>query len=163
MTEPMTVPMTVPTPPTADATPLPRDTRRALPMVLLRAREAVMARYRPLLAAHDINEQQWRVLRVLDEGGQMDAAEVAARAAILAPSLTRMIRAMTDRGLITRRKDRADGRRVLLALAPAGAALIARVSPEGQKISRSLAAQYGEERLAELLALLEALTDLREG
>jgi homoprotocatechuate degradation regulator HpaR len=159
--------MTEPTSPASDAAPdaaaLPRDTRRALPMALLRAREAVMVRYRPMLAAHDINEQQWRVLRVLDEGGQMDAAEVAARAAILAPSLTRMIRAMTDRGLITRRKDRADGRRVLLALAPAGAALIARVSPEGQKISRSLAARYGEERLAELLALLEALTELREG
>ena len=110
----MTERMTEPTSPIAEAAPLPRDTRRALPMALLRAREAVMARYRPMLAAHDINEQQWRVLRVLDEGGQMDAAEVAARAAILAPSLTRMIRAMTDRGLITRRKDRADGRRVLL-------------------------------------------------
>lgn len=150
-------------PPAAEAPPaaLPRDTRRALPMALLRAREAVMARFRPMLAAHDINEQQWRVLRVLDEGGEMDAAEVAGRAAILAPSLTRMIRAMSDRGLITRRKDRTDGRRVLLALAPEGAALIARVSPEGQKISRALAAEFGEERLAELLALLEALTDLR--
>ena len=46
---------------------LPRDTRRSLPMALLRARETVMARFRPMLAENDINEQQWRVLRVLDQ------------------------------------------------------------------------------------------------
>ena len=39
--------------------PSARDTRHALPMAL-RAREAVMTRFRPMLAAHDINEQQWR-------------------------------------------------------------------------------------------------------
>src|SRR5262245_55114576 len=73
---------------------LPRDTRRALPIALLRAREAVMARFRPILAAHDVTEQQWRVIRVLGEESPLDASEVAERACVLAPSLTRIIRAL---------------------------------------------------------------------
>ena len=59
--------------PTAQALPpledtlLPLDTRRSLPIALLRARETVMHRFRPLLASHDLTEQQWRVIRVLGE------------------------------------------------------------------------------------------------
>lgn len=138
---------------------MPRDTRHALPMALLRAREQVMARFRPMLADHDINEQQWRVLRVLNEGGALDAAELAARANILAPSLTRMIRAMTERGLIRRSKDETDGRRVILEVASAGVALIASVSPESHVIYRQLTQEFGAERLDALLTLLDALAE----
>ena len=65
---------------------------RNLPRLLLQARESVMAHTRPSLREHGLSDQQWRVLRVLNEGGALDAAELAARANILAPSLTRMIR-----------------------------------------------------------------------
>ena len=83
--------------PTAQALPpledtlLPLDTRRSLPIALLRARETVMHRFRPLLASHDLTEQQWRVIRVLGETSPLDASDVAERACILAPSLTRII------------------------------------------------------------------------
>ena len=33
---------------------LPRNTRRSLPIALLRAREAVMTHFRPMLAAHEL-------------------------------------------------------------------------------------------------------------
>ena len=42
-----------------------REFDRSLPMALLRAREAVMARFRPLFRLHGVTEQQWRVLRAL--------------------------------------------------------------------------------------------------
>ncbi|MFT5000920.1 MAG: hypothetical protein ACI875_001925, partial [Planctomycetota bacterium] len=38
-------------------------TEKSLPIMLLRAREAVMRRFRPMLRLHDLSEQQWRVLR----------------------------------------------------------------------------------------------------
>lgn len=138
----------------------PRDTRHSLPMALLRAREAVMSRFRPLLAEHDINEQQWRVVRVLAEVDRLDATEVAARANILAPSLTRMIRSMTDRGLIQRAKDASDGRRVMLSIAPKGQELLAKASPDSAEIYRQLEADYGADRLAQLIEMLIDLTDL---
>jgi homoprotocatechuate degradation regulator HpaR len=137
---------------------LNRDTRLALSMALLRAREAVMARFRPLLAAHDLNEQQWRVIRVLAESGPRDATDVARQAAILAPSLTRMIRAMTDRGLITRVSDPADGRRAMLALTLQGETLFQTISPQSAAIYDGITADAGAERVARLLTELNAIT-----
>lgn len=67
----------------------PRETRRSLPIALLRAREAMMQHFRPMLAVHDLTEQQWRVLRVLAESGAKDATQLAELAQILGPSLSR--------------------------------------------------------------------------
>ncbi len=142
-------------------TPPLRGTQAALPISLLRAREAVMARFRPMLAAHGISEQQWRVIRVLAEQGAMDATELADRANILAPSLTRMLRSMTGRGLVLRAKDGQDARRLTLALGPAGAELIARVAPESERIYRDIEAAFGADRMAALLALLSDLAAMQ--
>ena len=46
-----------------------RSIERSIPIALLRAREAVMAHFRPLLADRGYTEQQWRVLRILNEYG----------------------------------------------------------------------------------------------
>lgn len=151
--------MTPPPKPDGDAI-LPRDTRSSLPMALLRAREAVMARFRPLLAEAGINEQQWRVIRVLAEAGPLDATEVAARANILAPSLTRMIRAMTERGLIRQMRDERDRRRIVLSITGTGEALIGQVSPHSLRVYRDLEQEFGAERIAQLLQLLHALAAL---
>jgi homoprotocatechuate degradation regulator HpaR len=130
-------------------------------MALLRAREAVMARFRPLLEAHGINEQQWRVIRVLAESDSLDATELAAQANILAPSLTRMIRALEGRGLIARGRDAADGRRAVLSVTAAGAALIDAVTPEATAVYAQLDAEFGPERVVALVALLDELSRLR--
>ncbi|MFN6978979.1 MAG: homoprotocatechuate degradation operon regulator HpaR [Gemmobacter sp.] len=142
---------------------LPTDVRHSLPMALLRAREAVMARFRPMLDAHGVNEQQWRVLRVLAEQEELDASEVAARASILAPSLTRMARSMADRGLIARRRDDADARRVLLRLAPAGLAILRAAAAESRAIYLALQAEYGQDRMSALIGHLNALAALGPG
>ena len=139
---------------------LPRRTRRSLPMALLRARETVMAEFRPMLDRHGVTEQQWRVVRVLAEAGQLDASEVAVRASILAPSLTRIIRNLVDRKLIRRKKDAADGRRVILEIAPAGAALIRRVMPESAAAYERLDARFGALMINKLLDMLDEITDM---
>ncbi|MDQ2067647.1 homoprotocatechuate degradation operon regulator HpaR [Xinfangfangia sp. CPCC 101601] len=129
-------------------------------MALLRARESVMMRFRPLLDAHGINEQQWRVIRVLEEKGPLDATELAARANILAPSLTRMIRSLSERGLVIRGADSLDGRRVILTITEEGSRLIAAVTPQANAVYAALDQAFGVERIAELVALLEALSAL---
>ena len=47
-----------------DLTLLPPSTRRSLPMALLRAREVIMAHFRPMLARHDITEQQLSLIHI---------------------------------------------------------------------------------------------------
>lgn len=126
-------------------------------MALLRAREAVMLRFRPILAEHDVTEQQWRVIRVLGEQSPLDASELAERASILAPSLTRIIKALEDRKLITRGKVVGDGRRVILAIAPKGKVLIATVAPQSRAIYDGVEQRLGHDRYEHLLDLLESL------
>ncbi len=138
-----------------------QDRRRSLAIGLLRAREAVMSHFRPILAAHDVTEQQWRVIRVLYEAGKLDATEVADKASILAPSLTRMIRSLEERGFITKHKDDADGRRVLLQITPAGQAIVEDVMPESLNVYADIDARFGAERVEKLLDMLDELASLK--
>ena len=140
---------------------LPRRTRRSLPMALLRAREAVMEEFRPMLAKHNVTEQQWRVVRVLAEAVQLDASDLALRASILSPSLTRIIRNLEVRKLIRRKKDATDGRRVMLEIAPSGAALIKKVMPESASAYQRLDVRYGAARINELLDLLDEIASIK--
>ncbi|MDF1632977.1 homoprotocatechuate degradation operon regulator HpaR [Mycoplana sp. MJR14] len=147
--------------PVADDHLLPRNTRRSLPIALLRAREAVMSHFRPMLVKYDVTEQQWRVIRVLAEADMLDASEVAEKTFILAPSLTRMIKSLEERGFITRHKDQEDGRRVLLKIAPAGLAIINTVTPDSCAIYDHIEARYGKERVEHLIDLLNDLALLK--
>jgi homoprotocatechuate degradation regulator HpaR len=126
-------------------------------MALLRARESVMEEFRPMLNRHGVTEQQWRVIRVLAETGELDATEVSVRASILAPSLTRMIRTLEDRKLIKRKSDKSDGRRVILQIAADGKDLIQDVIPESSAIHQSLEDRFGKQKLNMLLDLLDEL------
>ncbi|WP_105439357.1 homoprotocatechuate degradation operon regulator HpaR [Neorhizobium sp. T25_13] len=136
-----------------------RSTRQALPIALLKAREAVMGHFRPMLAQHNVTEQQWRVLRLLSERGQIDATELAQGAALLAPSLTRMIKTLEDRKLIRTTKDTADGRRLLVRIDDAGAKLLEEVRPESLKIYEELELRIGHDKIEALIALLNEVTD----
>lgn len=137
-----------------------QKTRRSLPIALLRARETVMAGFRPILARHDVTEQQWRVIRVLGEASPRDATDVANHCCILMPSMTRIIRALQDRGLITRARDEADGRKLVLAITPAGKDLLDQVAPHSLEVYRDIAERYGVERVETLLDMLEDLAAL---
>lgn len=141
---------------------LPRDTRRALPIALLRAREALMVRIRPILLARDMTEQQWRVIRVLAEESPLDATDVAERACLFKPSLTRIIKILEARKLITRNSDAIDGRRISLAIAPAGMARIREVAPAISAIYANLEARYDVQRIELLLDMLGELAELKE-
>ncbi|WP_011581788.1 MULTISPECIES: homoprotocatechuate degradation operon regulator HpaR [Chelativorans] len=137
-------------------------TRRTLPMALLRAREVVMERFRPLLGDYGLTEQQWRVLRVLNEVDEMDATKLARQASVLLPSLTRIIKLLVSRGLIETRKDPEDSRRALARLTSEGRNLIFGVAPDSVKIYRQIEALYGADRLSHLLDELELLINALE-
>ncbi len=135
----------------------PRQTRRSLPIALLRARESVMAKFRPMLARHKINEQQWRVIRILGEFGELDATQLAERALVLGPSLTRMIKTLEKSKLIATRSDKSDGRRTIVSITPRARALIKVVTPESSAIYKEIERKFGAEQMEQLLDLLEAV------
>jgi homoprotocatechuate degradation regulator HpaR len=142
---------------------LPADTDRSLAIALTRARESVVSRFRPLLAENGMSEQQWRVLRVLEEESPLDASCVAARACILAPSLTRMIRSLEDRHFVKRMRDADDGRRSLLSITAGGRAFIASLAPAALAINADLRSRYGAQRWEDLIDMLNDLAGLDAG
>ena len=137
-----------------------RRTRRSLPVALLRARETVMGPIREMLSQSDINEQKWRVLRVLDERGPCELTQVAKDACLLLPSLTRIIRAMEEEGLATRATDPEDRRKTIASITDAGRALIVAHLAESNAIFARLERDFGHEKLEELLDLLDELQAL---
>ena len=134
------------------------ETSKSLPIAMLRAREAIMLSFRPVLAKHGFTEQQWRVLRVLGEKGPADAGQVAFEACILAPSLSRIIGKLEKDKYISRFIDDKDGRRINLSLTSLGKETLQKIVPEIGIIYNSLEKSYGEEKLTTLLELLSEIS-----
>lgn len=132
-------------------------THRTLPIALLRAREAVMEKFRPMLAANDVTEQQWRVMRVLDEVGESDASFLANKACILAPSLTRIMRALEKRGFLHTHRDETDGRRMQVSLTDEGQAFIRDLAPQSAQIYAEIEQKIGGQNIDVLLDQIENL------
>ena len=133
-----------------------RDFRHSLPMELLRAREAAMSRFRPVLREYGLTEQQWRVIRVLAEHDGIDASEVAARSFLLAPSLTRILQFLEKENLVRRRLDSNDQRRSVLTLTQKGRKIVGSVGPDSERQYAEIEAAFGRERLERLYELLAA-------
>jgi homoprotocatechuate degradation regulator HpaR len=137
--------------------PTLRPFSRSLPMALLRAREAVMRHFRPLLKARNLTEQQWRVLRALDGLDGIDVTGLAARTFLLAPSLTRILRDLEARQLIRRRADPQDGRASVIALSAAGRRTLNEGGPESEAIYAQLEARIGKNRIDALMTMLQEI------
>jgi len=135
-----------------------RDFSESLPMALLRAREAVMTRFRPNLRRYNVTEQQWRVLRALAAAAdEVEATRLADMVMLLPPSLSRILKDLIARDLIVRRTPETDLRRSLVSLSPEGKALIAKVAPSSEAIYAEIERLYGSEALGELRVLLKKL------
>ncbi len=132
--------------------------RTSLAGTLLAAREAVMAPIRPRLRAANVTEQQWRVLRVLADRDGLDAAALAAAALLHAPSLTRILKELKERGLIARDPDPADARRSIVTITEAGRTLIAATAAHTLAVIECYAEAFGRERLDALLDEIAAFT-----
>lgn len=134
-----------------------REFSRSLPMLLLRGREAVMRHFRPLLRAHGLSEQQWRILRALTAVESLEVTELAERAFLLGPSLSRMLRDLEARKLVARKPAKDDQRRSMMSITAKGLKLIETVAPFSEAIYAEITRRTGGDRLAELQDLLHAL------
>jgi homoprotocatechuate degradation regulator HpaR len=133
------------------------STDRSLPIALMRAREKVMAPIRQMLTESGITEQQWRVLRVLAEYGPQDATAVSERACLLMPSLARIIKTLSERGLVSRVTDQNDKRRQPLTITAKGQAIIDDNLAQATVIVAGFKETLGEEGYETLLDLLSTL------
>jgi len=131
-----------------------RDFKHSLPMELLKAREAAMARFRPMLRDHGLTEQQWRVVRALSEFGKIDASELARQSFLLAPSLTRILQYLEREKIVKRIIDKSDQRRTVIMLTNKGRQIHSEVGPDSEALYIEIEREFGLEKLEALYSLL---------
>jgi homoprotocatechuate degradation regulator HpaR len=138
----------------------PRSIDQSIPIALIRAREAVMTHFRPLLANRGYTEQQWRVLRVLGEHGPLEPTQLAAKSALLMPSLTRILKSLEEDGTISRAIDNNDRRRSTAAITPKAARAMAAAVESTEAAYYEIESQFGAENMKQLLDLLAKLSEV---
>jgi len=72
-----------------------------------------------------ITPGQYTVLAQLNGYGPQTLRELAEREHVQAPSMTRIVNALTEQGFVTRTAHPRDGRQVQVGITPAGAAILA--------------------------------------
>lgn len=116
-------------------------------------------------ATSGISREQWRTLMLLDEGvgdGAPGApghtmGEIAARAAVPAPTATRLVDRLVAEGLAYRRSDDWDRRRVLVHISPEGHTLVARTAAELDDAFGTVLADLAPDDRTDLVQLLTRL------
>jgi DNA-binding MarR family transcriptional regulator len=119
------------------------DVAETLLDMLSRAERRVNDRISSVLAAQGSTLDEWRVLSLLARRGGQSMSAIAAATLLAPPTLTKRIDVMVADGMVHRRVDDTDRRRVLVLLAP-----------RGKTAHRRLAEHVGEEhrRMARLSA-----------
>ena len=130
---------------------------RRLPVLLHRTREAFSAHFRSVFLENDLTDPQWRILQLIQKHPEMDISELSRRSFLLGPSLSRILRDLTERGLIERHPDPKDARRAFHSLTAAGQAQIDKVLPCFDPIYADLDGRLDRDQVRELNARLESL------
>ena len=132
-------------------------------VVLLRyCEDKVRQRLQPLLEDADLSPEHWRIMALLHEQPGLGAGAIAKGAVLPSASVTRHVDKLVERGMVVRRIDPADKRRVVLALSPRGQDIADRLLAEERAVEETIAAGLGSERfkaLAHDLSMLPHVLD----
>ena len=109
-----------------------------------------------------LSPAQLSALVTVEAAGPIRNGDLAARENVAAPTMTRMIGAMEEAGLVNRGPDPSDARGSLVSLAPGGAAALRALRRERNNLLIERLAALSPEQRAALEAALPALEALRD-
>ena len=141
---------------------MPSFAHRNLPLLLLHARESLFSHFRPLLHAHGVTEQQWRIIRVLVDDGPLEPRQIGHLCRFSSPSLAGILARMDAQGWVTRQRLEHDQRRVLVALTPQSEALAQRIAPAIEAVYTRVEQRLGQDFIQGFYAALDELISMAE-
>jgi homoprotocatechuate degradation regulator HpaR len=130
---------------------------RNLPHLLLRARDTLMAQFRPLLGEYGLTEQQWRILRELLEQGPQEPRQLCDACSISSPSIVGVLQRMEETGLVARERMPHDQRRVLVSTTPKSRQIALALVPRIEARYAALEQTLGVNAMQEVYDTLDAL------
>jgi DNA-binding MarR family transcriptional regulator len=125
------------------------------------ARRLRVERLMPELAEPALSDTQLAALATLERHGAMSPGDLAEHEKVQPPSMTRVIAALVDWGLVTRAPHPTDRRQVILTVTPDGRSLVQKVRRRKEAwLARRLAELSPQERatLREAAPILEKLS-----
>lgn len=128
---------------------------RNLPLLLLQARECVLARFRSVLKAHGLTEQQWRILRLLMETGPLEPRQIGQRCGISSPSMAGILARMEALDLVLRERLEHDQRRQLVTPTASSRALAQRIAPRIDAEYKAIETQLESALVGSLVSTLD--------
>lgn len=126
-------------------------------MLLLRAREKMMLHFRPILTAHGLTEQQWRVIRAIDEHGPLESLHIADLCTISTPSLAGVLARMEAKNWVKKTRLTHDQRRVRVSLTARSRKLVGSIATDLQGAYVELEQRIGVHLLAETYHAVDGL------
>lgn len=138
-----------------------KKVRPSVTLALLEAREALMTHFRPALHDVGLTEQQWRIIRILAQYGELESTHLAEKACVLKPSLTGIIRRLTEMDLVVRCRGDTDQRFVYIQLTQGGEDIFKKMSVEMEKRYQNIHQQIGDDKMSKLLELLNEIQKLK--
>lgn len=114
-----------------------------------------MSHFKPILQHFNLTEQQWRILRALDQHPQLEPRQICQLCQIMSSSMAGVLARMEELELIVRVRVSGDQRRVLVSLAPKGDQLIEQIAPLIDVQYRQIEQAYGQPTVDALIAALE--------
>lgn len=130
-------------------------TYRNVPQLLLKAREALLCHFRPIINHFGLTEQQWRILRTLSENESLEPREICEKCHILSPSMAGVLSRLEAMELVKRSRFADDQRRVLVALTDKSEKLVAEMAPLIEQQYTLLEEAMGKELLSSLYTVLD--------
>jgi DNA-binding MarR family transcriptional regulator len=111
-----------------------------------RIKQVVLAQ----VAKHRLTSQQFWMLIALRESPGLSQAELAARVRADAPTVSRTVSGLLERGLLRSEPDPADRRRSRMRLSARGERLAAELAPVARDVRAALVDGMGEDEVAAL-------------
>ena len=133
---------------------------RNLPLLLLQAREHLMRRFRPILNAHGITEQQWRIVRALLDVDGLEPRQIGEICGISSPSLAGILERMQDMGLVARDRVTHDQRRVRVTLTRKSKHLSQCMAPSVEAEYQRMEEELGPQLLGRLYGDLDGIMEM---
>lgn len=129
-------------------------------MMLYRALDVVMPRFRRIFNEFGLTEQQWRVLRALWEQDEIAFNALSETTLIPAPSLVGVVDRLGKSGLVERRRSKTDRRNVSVFATRKGKALHAEVRPRVEEAYADLRGRINKKDWKQLIAALDKLASV---
>ncbi len=137
----------------------PFDLNRFLPYLLNRAGSRLVEIFSEELRRRNLTLPMWRVMAVLWHKGEQRIIDLTGETSIEQSTLSRLLATMDGRGLVSRNRNRSDGRAVLVTLTTGGKELTAQLIPIALRNERAVQNGLTAEEIRFLHSMLRRIFD----